>query len=65
MKSLLLVGSLATLSFAHLHDASHGGIMADIIHIISQPDHIAMLVGVGALAFAISKYKKAKSQKAE
>lgn len=64
MKKILLLGSLVSASFAHLHDHNHGGLMADIMHIVSQPDHIAMVVGVSVLTFAIAKYKKVKSKKA-
>ncbi len=58
MKIKLSLIALATVfsSWAHAHEGSHGaGLLANIWHTLSQPDHWLLLAGLVALAAVATK----------
>jgi hypothetical protein len=63
MKKLLLMAGLVSSTFAHMHSEVHGSIMGDIMHIITEPTHIGIVLGIGAVVFGAVKYKKAQTLK--
>jgi urease accessory protein len=55
MKILTLLVFLSSLVFAHTNTLEHGGFMSGLMHPISGLDHILAMIGVGMLAFYLSK----------
>lgn len=57
--TLLLLMLLPAQAHAHPGD-HHGGFLSAITHLLSEPDHFALLVVavVGAVWLAVSKYRK-------
>lgn len=65
-KSLLTVAGLAASveTFAHAdHSYSVGGIVANLIHQLTQPDHLAMIIA--GVAVAVVGYKVLKPKNSE
>lgn len=59
-KLMVLLGSVSA-SFAHLHSQASSSIIGDVMHILSQPDHI-LIVAVMAVTLVVGykKFSKAK-----
>lgn len=58
MKTKLTLIALVTVfsSWAHAHEGSHGaGLMANVWHMLSQPDHWLLLAGLVAVAVVATK----------
>ena len=63
MKKILLMAGLGSSAFAHMHAEAHGSILGDIMHIITEPTHIGIVLGIGVIVFGAVKYKKAQTLK--
>lgn len=62
MKRIIALSLLPTSAFAHAGDHSHSGFWTNLRHLISEPDHIAML-GAAAVVVALVVYlRKGRSQ---
>ena len=55
MKILTVLAFLASMAFAHTNTLEHGGFMTGLMHPISGLDHILAMIGVGMVAFFLSK----------
>ena len=62
MKHIIALVLLPTSAFAHAGDHAHGGFWTNLRHLISEPDHVAMLIGAALLVAVVIYLRKGRSQ---
>ena len=53
---------LPTAAFAHAGDHGHGGFWTNLRHLITEPDHVAMLIGAALLVAVVIYMRKGRSE---
>jgi hydrogenase/urease accessory protein HupE len=63
MKKILALILLPNAALAHAGDHSHSAVMENLIHLVTEPDHL-MMMGAAALLAGLVFYRKQAVKKA-
>ncbi len=62
MKRILFLALLPSAAFAHEGDHSHAGFFANLRHLLTEPDHLAMLATAAALVAVLVYLRKGRAK---
>jgi hypothetical protein len=62
MKRIIALSLLPTAAFAHAGDHAQGGFWTNLRHLISEPDHMAMLAVAATVVAALVWLRKGRAE---